>query len=434
MNRKKSYHNHPIRTITAPLVPRIGEGDEPPAPPAEPPAPPAPPAEPPAPQNVRAEGIAALLKEAGLPVPTQELEDAVAAERKAKGVATPPAPPTPPAPVATPPAAGEGDKPPAPPAEPAKPKTLEVEFLGGKKTIGAEEEPKGPPTLNDETTAGLKAFFGDDADIPAYLQKALDYDKVATEKQQIEAEHTKVTSALSLVPNELAVIVDEAIANPKSEAWREKMRDLVTTDFSKPYEAQDRRAMIERYFPGTTSEDDDFDNIAEDKRLLALDNQAKLKFAEEKAGIEKKRQEDATAIEASQTALQSSVQKAVEYAEKSLQGIKPSIMQAGIERLKNNALTALFYNPDGSYREDAVVRAIMTENAEATIKNYEKVMAKLMKTAALEEVLPKVKAKAEPTTRAAAPTVGRVDDTLRLHGLRTTGELNLDHVDKPAGR
>lgn len=298
---------------------------------------------------------------------------------------------TPPA-VETP--EGEGGTPPV--AEGGE--TLEEAFkvdsplFGGEKEIGKANEPAGSEEQKFENLDSLNTYLKDQHSIDDVNALA---GKIETWKQQEESidkltsEAGNVKSLFEGMHPDLYAAVN---ADAKGEDWRTVVNSNVL-DYMKTATDFKDQELVDKLSPGTLTAEDweefnDEDGDASVKRLVSttIEN-AKAKFESNKAQFDKARLDSVATAQANQDAFNGSLAKAKE----SMIGVYKDADTNYVDSLESifteKGIASVFYNEDGTLKEDAFERMAMAKDGAALITQYQQIAERKVETKTNQEIL-----------------------------------------------
>lgn len=269
-------------------------------------------------------------------------------------------------------------------------------FEGGSVNIGGNQKPNEEATLsfenNDAFTAHIKGKYGIE-DASTFFQSADKWRKQSQELSQTKSDFSQIQETIQTMPDEL---YNAFIAHAKGEDWKTEISSNGVLDYSKDSSSYEAKALIENIFPGQLTDSDweafnDPDHESHDmaKRVVdTLTNQAKSVFDNKKANINAKRADYLAKAERDSQLFSESVVSSVKHFK---QSFPFELSQKYVDTLQNDfksgGLNKLFYNEDGSVREDAMLNFAMAKQGMELLTQYKAIAENAAKTSERQEFL-----------------------------------------------
>ena len=192
------------------------------------------------------------------------------------------------------------------------------------------------------------------------------------------------------MPEELYQSIDTFL---KGGDWKEGILNRPRLDFSKGLESQNEKALVEAYYPnGFTKEEwEDYNSEDPDPAIkksidLAI-NFSKDKFELEKSGIDSYRENSIKDAEKRTKMINKSVDKSIDYLKETVEGLDDGYIIQAKNNLNVQKLNELFFNSDGTFKEEAALRLTMAEHGYNIMEQYKGVLASKIETKEREEIL-----------------------------------------------
>lgn len=226
--------------------------------------------------------------------------------------------------------------------------------------------------------------------LPELYKAKESFDTVSAEKQNLE----KVFGNL---PETLYKAV---LAAAKNEDWRTEIESAPKFDFSKEFKDQNQDSLTNHFFPGKISADEwaDFNSYTPDDAIKEK-VEAYRGLAEESFKLSKQthdiRQSNVTKdVERMSEKINTSYESSRENLSGVFEGTKLPVTETFAKKVNEiaqdrNALMGLFYNPDGTFKEDAHQRIAMAMGGKQLVANQYKQLEKRHVTKARQEVIGK---------------------------------------------
>lgn len=269
-----------------------------------------------------------------------------------------------------------GDKPEDKPTEPnpgVENKTEEtfIETPLGKISVNGTKKPSEPMKFEkvEDLEGHIKKKFGVDS-----IEKVFESsDKWRADSQKL-VEVQKKTSQFEAIfekmPEELYAGIE---AWGKGQDWKKVITSRPSFDYTLPAEKQDKKALIETYFPGEFSEDDwnnynDKDGdpaikkaigIAEKQSQAAYVNDQK-KFSDQRAKIQRQAEER-------QALLTSSIKSSVEQLKTAFPDLPSNVVTEIEKDLVSGAYRSLFFDDNGAITPEGATRLALAKHGKDAI-------------------------------------------------------------------
>lgn len=265
-----------------------------------------------------------------------------------------------------------GDKPAEPnPGGDTKPEESFVETALGKISVTGTKKPNEPAKFEkvEEVEAHVKKKFGVDS-----LEKVFEVsEKWRADSQklvEVQKRTTQFEQIFEKMPEELYHAIQDW-GNGKD--WRKTVTSRPAFDYTLPAEKQDKKALVETYFPGEFSEDDwnnytDKDGdpaikkaigIAEKQSQAAYVND-QTKFSNQRALIQKQAEER-------KALLTSSIKGSVEQLKTAFPDLPASVVTEIEQDLTSGAYRSLFFDDNGAITPEGATRLALAKHGKDAI-------------------------------------------------------------------
>jgi hypothetical protein len=216
--------------------------------------------------------------------------------------------------------------------------------------------------LKGDEVFGVK----DEKDIPALMTNYKSLVEKTNQFEEKEQQLTALQSVFTSIPDYMYEAIDKFI---KCEDFEDVLRRAVSTkvDFTKPFEKQNEKDIIEHYFPGDFSEDEYEDD--DDKALKLAKKQAKEKFENDRKNYKPYRTVTQEKSDANVKALKDSANIAISTLSSQVKlndNYKTNItktLNGGFESIASE-----FFNQDGTWKPDAAEKIMFMKYGKTEIE------------------------------------------------------------------
>jgi hypothetical protein len=274
---------------------------------------------------------------------------------------------------------------------------IESPLFGGKKKLAGETAPvEGSTTPADmKTVEGITSVFKEKLGIesmdkiPEQLDALL---KFKTDYESASVEMANVRSLFEQMPPELYQAID---LFAKGQDWKATVTGSAI-DYSKPADQYQPKDLVNAMMPGKVTEaqweefqQEDCDPNVKALVTFAIDS-AKDKFSSQSEQIKKSSEEMVQRSTQQKAAFDASIDKSkAMFAEKWKDADKGYMNQLE-QDFKNGKIMEIFYNQDGTLREDAYVRAAMARDGENLVEQSLKMLENRKQSLVNKELLKQV--------------------------------------------
>jgi hypothetical protein len=259
-------------------------------------------------------------------------------------------------------------------------------------------------------------------DLPVIFKKNLgieikdikDYGKVvaAAKKWRADAQKSKVFEKEANDFKDFFMRVPEPLmealkAFDKGQDWETTLNERPVFDYSKDVNKMDQKKLVEHYFPGEFSKED-FEAEEVPKALTIAIKSSKDKFNKEKEIVEGKRTNQVNQARELLKARTTSLTGSVSALNTAFPDLPEQTLEEVKSVMKGGDVTALFLNPDGTWKPEAAERLLLALHGKKTIKRFAKVAENRAKTEVREEILKKSSGKSKSPKGGAEKTSAEV--------------------------
>jgi hypothetical protein len=238
------------------------------------------------------------------------------------------------------------------------------------------------------------------AELPQFFEKAQGWRKDSEQLKQTSTRLSTIERDIQSLPPEFFTAF-EMIAAGKDyrDAFQKPKFDLSLTA-----DKQDKRALIEHYFPDEFT-DADFAEATPGTALKIATQAATDKYNIEKSSYETKRAGLAKDIEARQTAYKSSVASSVTTLKQSFPEADENVVNTISTLLEGGAdqIKSLFIDENGSVKTDAAERLMLALHGKDVLMDLSEVAANQRESEINEEILTKGADTPKPKKTSSAP-------------------------------
>jgi len=281
-----------------------------------------------------------------------------------------------------------------------KPENTEGQEGGSKTTEeqGSKSLFFGDKKKKKEATPELKFENNDDwANVAkswgVEVKEAKDFNKVvgtvnkwrdaAQKLPEVEKQAEEIKGLLENLDPDL---LEDVKTYYRGEDWRKGREKEKPFDILKPVEKQDTKKLIDHYFPGEFTTED-FEMDEKPKALEIAEKSAKDKFIAEQNNYNSKR---ATEIEKGKQRLAlkaQSIDGSVKNLKQSFPDADNTIISSVKKTLESGDIDSLFFNKDGSYKQEAATRLMLAMHGEQELRNMFEIESGKIESRVMEEVV-----------------------------------------------
>lgn len=261
-------------------------------------------------------------------------------------------------------------------------RTLEDEFkvdsplLGGPQTIGAANESSGSEEQNFENIEKLSSHLKDKYGIENVNSIGSEFERLqATESDynELTTKHDNVKTLFETMPSEL----HQAITLfTKGEDWRAGLQQA-SVDFGKALGDIPKKELVSAMMPGKITEDDwkEFEDKEDGDLTVKRMVQTAIETSEGLFGSKKQAFESAAASKVqsaqdSKDLFDASVVKSRGHLKAAFGNAEPKVLDE-IQSMSTQAgVLSLFFNPDGSLKEDGMYNLAMAKHGKGLVEQY----------------------------------------------------------------
>jgi hypothetical protein len=268
---------------------------------------------------------------------------------------------------------------------------IESDIFGGKIPAVKKEEKKEEVSLEslDQLNSHLKDNFGIE-DMSALGQQINSW----KEQEKVLGEATsKLANAEKLfesMPPDLYQLVELHV---NGADWKQGLTNPAL-NFERKIEDYKEKELIDVFFPGEVTNDDweefnDEDGDPKTKRLInTLVNQSKTKFEETKSQRKEQATNAVKIAKESQERYLKSAENSSKKLSSQIEGVDSNYIKGIESQLKTpNSVIDLFYEKDGTLKEDAALAYAMAKDGYGLLNQYKKVIQNKTETKVNQDLL-----------------------------------------------
>lgn len=273
---------------------------------------------------------------------------------------------------------------------------IESPLFGGKKTLGDEAteataEPSfvEPEIENiDQVNTYLKDTFGVEG-FSALSERLENSKKLEEDYSSAKGQIDSFTTLFENMDSELYQAID---AYAKGSDWRAALNSPAI-DFSKDASSVDSKKLVEAFAPGKISDEDweeysDPDGDPTVKRLVdSVIETSKAAFTNKKNEKQQSAQLEVEKQQKRNEMFSTSLDKSRENLKSGYSSIDPSALAQIDDVFKKQGIASLFFNNDGSVKEDAYETVAMAKFGKDLIKQFETIAMRKAETKVNQEML-----------------------------------------------
>lgn len=269
---------------------------------------------------------------------------------------------------------------------------IESPLFGGKKKIT-------PP--NEEVNSPEKATFDSLDSLSSFLKEKHGLNDVSElvakvdEWKQKEVEYSglseKISNAESIFSNMHPDLYKAVVLDAKGEDFRSVLSSSI--DYSKNEKDYTDKDLVNAFYPGKITDEEWEEYSSEDgdptvKKLVStiIDNSIDA-FKSKKSQVEDMSREEIRKAQERQTLFESSIKKSEQSLLQKFSDIDNSYIEKLNKSFKENGIYSVFYNNDGSLRDDAHLRLAMAMDGEGIVDQYKKILENKIVTKTNQEIL-----------------------------------------------
>lgn len=245
-----------------------------------------------------------------------------------------------------------------------------------------EKESKPISTIDDavKELQELGYEVGEDKNIASALADLKQYKEDITKKEEEIKGLKSYEEFLSKMPDDLYKIVSD-YANGKD--YRAVMKDLVggLVDFSVPFDKQDVRNLIEFYYPGKYSKDEDYQALKESPIYNDLVEMVKERYTEQRNEKIKSEEKIENTLIQNDQKINESIEASIDFLNKSGKKFDETTTSSIKQMMANNGaeFVKLFFNNDGTWKPDASLNIAKIIMHDSIVADYRKLLNKNQK-------------------------------------------------------
>lgn len=255
--------------------------------------------------------------------------------------------------------------------------------------------------------------------------------KVEEELPKIQKERDDVVAAMSLLPEDLFLLNQKAWAG---EDWRADLNKS-NFDFTQDVSKVGKKELVNYFYPGEFTEADFEAPAGTNPALKIAEKEAVEKFKARQTEIKSTSQKLIDKVQQESTILATSLDSSFKNLESSMLKEAPKDQVKKVKEVlaKGKAgVLEIFFNKDGSYKEDALEKAILAEFGKDAIKKIVSHVSKQSAGAAVEEAI-----ESKRESRAAAGDAGKQTSDEKLLEMKKAiglsginGNKTFEHIER----
>ena len=325
----------------------------------------------------------------------------------------------------TPPESGDTESGNENPAEEQGGYTLDSPMFGGKTKIGKNKPEEGKPFEfdgADKANEFIKEKTGFE-NLDALVNSSLEAKQKLDSFEDTEKKVSEYENLFREMPPELYQGVEAFI---KGEDWKTPIISKPNLDFTKDVESHDDRALVDNYLPGqfTDAEWENYNEGGEEQDpgvKKAIDialGQAKNQYNNDKTGLDNFQSNKVVEAENRVKVFNESVDKSIGHLKGSIENIDEGYITEIKNSLTPQGLTEIFFNKDGSIKEDAALKVAMAKNGYDLFNQYKGIAEHQAENKERQDILdrtpstPKAKKSSEEVSKKVRPEVAEYIKTM----------------------
>jgi hypothetical protein len=295
------------------------------------------------------------------------------------------------------------------------------------KTVKGEKKgKKGEPVFEnfDQIKAHAKKALGievkSEKDFNKVFTSSLKWREDAQELPKVKEKLEKMESVFNEMPTPLLDSI-KAFFDGESD-WDKHVAAKPKFDFTKPADKQDKKALVNHYYPGKFTDADWAEETTPQALEIAI-QASQTQYNVDKRDIEK---DSADRVEKSKSRM-ATVKASIDSSLTTLKSSFPDLDAKGIKEiskvLESGDINSLFFDKNGAYKKDAAERVLLALYGKDTIKSMMKVSAKRAESATNEDILTRGADKPKPN-KGGGSQKGVVDEKTKKAIGALVGGLN----------
>lgn len=236
----------------------------------------------------------------------------------------------------------------------------------GKEKKGAEVKVPAFKTTEDMRSFVEKEF--NVKDINEFFSKASEWRQSEGNVEKLQTEKKQLEDFIANLPDQLFNSMELFYTDPSSDKWKAALKQIDSKiDFSKSFDSNNEKDIIDHYFPGEISADDyaDKDKNSIVKKAASL---AKQNFERDSKAISENKKTISTQLENRSKLVTASVDKSINSMMKSYPGLGEGEVKKIQKMMLTGDYSSLFLHQDGTFSEEAAKNLAMALFGEQEIK------------------------------------------------------------------
>lgn len=290
-----------------------------------------------------------------------------------------------------------------------------------KLVVGKDKLKKGPLVIEnfDHIKLHAKKAFGievkSEKDFDKFFSAAKKWREDASQVSEIKSKLEDMENLFNELPSSLLDSVKAYFNGDQN--WSEHISKRSSFDFNKPVDKQDKKSLVSHYFPGEFTEAD-WEAETEPKALKVAIQASKDKYIAQKRELENESAKLTTDADSRREGFKKSISGSLKALKTSFPELETKDIKDIQVRLESGDINSLFYDKNGTYREDAAERLLLAMCGKDAIKSAMKVAARRAESKTNEELLSRGATKPKPETKGGSaaqqvdPEVNKAIDAL----------------------
>jgi len=280
-------------------------------------------------------------------------------------------------------------------------------LFGGDKTLENNQEKETEP-LNLENAEQVNSLIKEKTgfdDLQSLIDNSAETKEKLSNFEKVSVENEQLKNVFANMPTELYQAVDSFL---KGNDWKTPIMSKPNLDFTKDVADQDTKSLVEQYFPGQISAEEWENYNSDDPDLgikkaidMAIEN-AKSKFGTQKTELDNYRQNEVENAQAKNKAMNDSVTKSIAHLEQSIEGLDKGYVSQVQQGLTVQGLNDLYFNQDGTFKEDAALNYVMAKQGFDLMNQYKGIAMRRAETKERTKIIERTPDKPKPNTKAEA--------------------------------
>lgn len=270
---------------------------------------------------------------------------------------------------------------------------IESDLFGGKKVIGGkvEVDMNDPKSIQDfvNKTLGIDS-------IEKFPSLVNGWRKDAQARSEAEKARSEAENLFTSLPSQLQNAI---IQYNHGEDWMAGIVKSGSVDYSKNIDQYSSEQLVNAFYPGKFSREewDAYrDKTDENKHLVGrIDDaieMAKKEFKNNKSTIDNTRAQRLNMAEQRLNAMNTSMPRSEQLFSQTFPDAKPSVLDGLKKTISDGGVNQLFFNNDGSVKEDALVKLAYAEMGPDLFEQQSKALERATKNALLSQEIADKKA------------------------------------------